>query len=94
MYGVNEKVDTTEIEKLYNLCMEAGMNVSIQDMWGGKQVRFYDNLGNLLDDAICHGCSHGHEQGLLETFSLNDCDGYETAEQVFEGWKEWLFDIK
>lgn len=41
-----------------------------------------------LDDAICHTYSHGYIDGLLETFSLNECEGWETAEQVFEGGKK------
>lgn len=41
-----------------------------------------------LDDAIIFKYSFGYEKGLLETYKLNDCTGYETAEEVFEGWKK------
>ena len=57
-------------------------------MFDGVQVRIYadEEKTNELDDAIIHGGSRGSQDGLLETFILNDYKGYETAEQVFEGW--------
>ena len=41
-----------------------------------------------LDDVIWHCYSRGYEKGLLETYKLNTCNGFETAEEVFAGWKE------
>jgi hypothetical protein len=41
-----------------------------------------------LDDCVYHSGSHGWSEGLLETYCLGDCEGWETAEQVFEGWKK------
>ena len=54
------------------------------------QIRVYADpqMTHELDDAIIISGSHGVETGLLETFRLNDCVGWETAEQVFEGWKK------
>lgn len=57
------------------------------------QIRLYsDNTHTCeLDDVIFHRGSHGYALGLLETYRLGDCNGFETAEQVFEGWKK-IFD--
>lgn len=54
------------------------------------QIRAYADpqMTHEFDDAIIISGSHGAEAGLLETFRLNDCVGWETAEQVFEGWKK------
>lgn len=83
-------IDFTEIEKLHDLLLEAGIPHTYQDLFGGRQIRIYadEKMTNEIDDAIIHRGSHGHQNGLLETFSLSDCEGWETAEQVFEGWKE------
>ena len=80
--------DTTEMEKLDRLLTEAGIPHTMKPSWGGLQIRIYadEEMTNELDDAICHGGSYGYEKGLLETYVLNDCSGWETAEQVFEGW--------
>ena len=79
-----------EMEKLHNLLCEAGIPHSLKPCWDGWQVRVYadEDMTRELDDAICHSGSHGYANGLLETFSLNACEGWETAEQVFEGWKK------
>ena len=59
-------------------------------IFNGFQIRLYiDEAKTIeLDDAVCHEGSHGFSLGLLETMRLNDCDGYETAEEVFKGWKK------
>ena len=44
------------------------------------------NYINEIDDAVIYSGSHGMQNGLLETYSLNSCEGWETAEQVFAGW--------
>ena len=56
----------------------------------GYQIRIYSDaeMTNELDDAICHSGSHGYSRGLLETYVLGGCEGWETAEQVFKGWKK------
>lgn len=79
-----------EMEKLHNLLCEAGIPHSLEPCWDGVQVRVYadEEMTHELDDAICHSGSHGYRNGLLETYALNSCEGWETAEQVFEGWKK------
>jgi hypothetical protein len=82
------KYDLTEFEKLIDLLIEAGIPYTKDNMFDGVQVRIYadDEKINEIDDAVIHSGSRGCQNGLLETFLLNDCRGFETAEQVFEGW--------
>lgn len=81
-------MDFTEIEKLHNLLSNAGIPHIYVDLYDGKQIRIYadSEMENELDDAIIHSGSHGYQNGLLETWILNGCEGWETAEQVFKGW--------
>lgn len=81
-------IDFTEIEKLHNLLVEARIPHTYEDIFDGRQIRIYadEEMTNELDDAVIHCYSYGHQKGLLETFALSDCEGWETAEQVFEGW--------
>ena len=83
-------INFTEIKKLDSMLTEAGIPHTFAPTWDGMQIRMYadSKLIHELDDAIIHSGSHGVEAGLLETYYLNDCDGWETAEQVFEGWKK------
>lgn len=84
----------TEMEKLHNLLTEAGIPHVYDDFINpiihGKQIRMYadTNMTKRLDDAVCHPWSRGYSEGLLETYILNDCEGWETAEDVFNGWQE------
>ena len=88
-----------EIAKLHEMLSNAGINHTFMMMdasiFGENAMQiiiFRDGtFQEELDDAIFHKFSLGYEQGLLETFVLGDCDGYETAEQVFEGWMEKFF---
>lgn len=82
------KYDLTEFEKLIDLLIEAGIPYTRENAYDGVQVRIYadEEKTNELDDAIIHCGSHGSSNGLLETYVLNGCEGWETAEQVFEGW--------
>lgn len=80
-----------EITKLFELCNQFGMPVEIHDVYGGVQVTLYNEDGNYLDDAVCRIGSHGFEKGLLETYVLSDCDGYETAQEVLMGWADMYF---
>ena len=88
-----------EIVKLHQMLCSAGIHHTFMmmypDVFGddAMQIRIFRDgtFQEELDDAIFHKYSHGYEQGLLETFVLGDCDGYETAEQVFEGWMEKFF---
>lgn len=88
-----------EIAKLHEMLSNAGVNHTFMKM--GKnffgedamQIRIYKDgtFKEELDDVVFHKYSHGYEQGLLETYGLGECDGFETAEQVFNGWMEKFF---
>jgi hypothetical protein len=83
-----------EIKKLHEMLTEAGIPHTFFEFpltyCEGYQIRVYadEELTKELDDCICHTYSHGYSEGLLETLVLSDCEGWETAEQVFEGWIE------
>lgn len=83
-----------EIEKLNKMLNEANIPHTFNRMPNcigeGYQIRLYSDATKKyeLDDAVYHTYSHGYELGLLETCRLNDCEGFETAEQVFTGWKK------
>ena len=83
-------INFTEIEKLHSLLTEAGIPHTFAPLYDGMQIRMYADhkMARFLDDAIIHSGSHGVKDGLLEIYHLNNCDGWETAEQVFEGWKK------
>ena len=88
-----------EMNKLHKMLLEAGINHTFMPMdkscFGADalQIRIYrdSTFQEELDDVIFHRYSHGYTQGLLETYTLGECDGFETAEQVFEGWMEKFF---
>ena len=87
-----------EITKLHEILIYAGINHIFMPM--GKffgedalQIRIYrDNtFQEELDDVVFNKYSHGYTQGLLETYKLNESNGFETAEQVFKGWMREFF---
>ena len=88
-----------EIAKLHEMLSNAGIHHTFMmmnaDIFGanGLQIHIYrDNtFQKELDVVVFHEFSNGHERGLLETYILGSGGGYETAEQVFEGWKEKFF---
>ena len=88
-----------EIVKLHNMLSNAGINHTFMMMdekffgAGAMQIRIYrdSTFQEELDDVVFHKYSHGYEQGLLETCCLNDCEGFETAEEVFNGWMKEFF---
>ena len=88
-----------EIVKLHNMLSNAGINhtfmVMNADFFGenAMQIRIYRDgtFQEELDDVVFHKYSHGYAQGLLETFCLSDCEGFETAEEVFKGWMKKFF---
>ena len=83
-------VNLTEIEKLDSLLTEARIPHTFTPIWDGMQIRVYTDrkLTHEFDDAVIHSGSCGVVYGLLETYHLSKCEGWETAEQVFEGWKK------
>ena len=83
-------INFTEINKLHTMLTEAGIPHTFAPLWDGAQIRVYADaqLIHELDDAVIHSGSHGVNAGLLETFCLSECEGWETAEQIFKGWKK------
>lgn len=79
-----------EIQKLHEMLTAEDIPHTYAPIWDGMQIRVYADaeMTNELDDCVYHSGSHGYHLGLLETYCLNDCEGFETAEQVFEGWKQ------
>ncbi len=88
-----------EINKLHEMLFNAGINHTFmamdENVFGANavQIRIYrdSTFQEELDDVVFHKYSHGYAHGLLETYALGECDGYETAEQVFNGWMEKFF---
>lgn len=81
-----------EIEKLREMLENAKFNFTIEELWGGSKVTLMKD-GKVVDDAVYHSFSHGYEEGLLESFFLGGCKGYETAEEIFKGWQEMLKEL-
>lgn len=83
-------IDLKEIVQLHIMLTEANIPHTFEPLYDGMQIRIYadEDMTNEIDDCIIHGGSHGYQQGLLETYALNGCEGWETAEQVFEGWEK------
>ena len=80
----------TEIYKLKGMLDAEGIPNTLVPLWDGLQIRVYADIDKTkeFDDVVIHSWSHGCEKGLLETYKLNGCNGYETAEQIFKGWKK------
>ncbi len=84
----------TQIFVLDEMLVKEGIPHTFRDMYvnnlPGYQIRIYadEDCTKELDDVIWHRYSRGYEQGLLETYELNACNGFETAEEVFAGWKK------
>ena len=83
-------INFDEIRKLNALLNAAGIPHTFGPLWDGYQIRVYEDeeMTREIDDCVIHGGSHGHKQGLLESFTLGGCDGWETAEQIYKGWME------
>lgn len=84
-----------EIYKLNNMLVKANIPHTLREFSipltaYGYQIILYADAEKTqkLDDVVCHDFSHGFHLGLLETYTLGKCEGYETAEQVFLGWTE------
>lgn len=88
-----------EIMKLHEMLVQAGINHTFMPMpmelygRGAFQICVYRDASfqEELDDAVYHDFSYGHKLGLLETYSLGGCNGFETATEIFEGWMEKYF---
>ena len=77
-----------EIKKLHKMLAVVGIPHTFAHLYDGFQIRIYadEEMTKEIDDCVCHGGSHGYSEGLLETYLLHGCEGWETAEQVFKGW--------
>lgn len=83
-------IDFTEINKLSVMLTQAGIPHTFENWYDGKQIRMYaDPTKKIkLDDAIIHSGSYGVHSGLLESYNLGDCKGWETADEIFSGWMD------
>lgn len=79
-------IDFTEFNKLVEMCDYEGWTYKVECLYDGAKITLFDGDGNEVDDAVIHSFSFGAALGLLETFSLGECQGFETAEQIFDGW--------
>lgn len=87
------KIDFTEIVRLAQMLDNNNITYRLRTVDDGLQILILDVEGNILDDAIISSYSHGAKSGLLETYKLGDCAGFETAEKVFDGWNEMFWGI-
>ena len=83
-------INFTEINNLNDALTRADIPHKILPLYDGFQIILYADkeMENELDDVVIHRTSHGVKFGLLETYRLNDCEGWETAETVFTGWQK------
>jgi hypothetical protein len=86
----NNSINFTEIRKLNALLNTADIPHTFAPCWDGYQIRIYadEEMTQELDDCVIHSGSHGVNSGLLESYCLSECEGWETAEQIFKGWTE------
>lgn len=79
-----------EMIKLLILVTSAKWEFVFRSLFDGYQLQLLDSRGLVIDDAVWHSGSYGASEGLLETCGLGGCTGYETAMQVYDGWKQML----
>lgn len=86
----NSNINFTEIRKLHDLLTAASIPHIFGPLYDGYQIRVYEDeeMTKEIDDCVIHSSSHGVNSGLLESCFLGDCDGWETAEQIYKGWTE------
>lgn len=84
-----------EFEVLVSMCVAHGWDFEVRDIWDGRQIILYaksedpfDKNRKILNDSIIHSSSYGHAEGLLETWGVDDVEGYLTAQQVLKIWKQ------
>lgn len=87
----------TEMYDLINRLIVMGVPFKVKELLDTPQVIFYDWIGQVVGDAICHEGSYGHEQGLLEIMGLDINEeevgdsviGYLTSEEVVDHYIHW-----
>lgn len=95
---VGREFHPTEMYRLINLLIEKKKNFKVEELWDCPCVRFYNENGLEIGDAVCHSGSYGHENGLLEIMGLGVCmenagddvEGWLTAEEVLERLEAFL----
>ena len=89
----------TEMYKLINMLVKDGtFKFRIEEIFDTPCVRFLDDSGKEIGDAICHSGSYGHENGLLEIMGLGICvendgddvKGWMTADNVIHQLRQYL----
>lgn len=86
-------INFNEFDKLVKMCESGGWTYKVESLYDGAKLTLFDSDGNEIDDAVIHQYSYGAELGLLETLSLGECKGFETAEQIFNGWAACFADM-
>lgn len=79
---LNNNIDFSEMFKLVAMCSLERIPFDFHRHFDGYQI----NVG--FDDAVLFLGSHGVERGLLECYHFGDCEGYQTADEIFEHWKK------
>ena len=88
-----------EMYKLINMLIQDGSHkFTVEEFMDTPCVRFQDDAGHDIGDAICHSGSYGHENGLLEIMGLGICvkndgddvKGWMTAEEVIQQLKKFI----
>ena len=92
---MKEKLNLTELTNLYFWLNINNYNFTYEPFFDGAQIIVYSE-GERLWDAVCHGGSYGHEDGLLEIMGAivrddagDDVEGWLTADDVIERVLEW-----
>ena len=88
-----------EMNKLHEMLLNANISHTFKKMnelylgENALQIRIYRDTAfqDELDDVVFNQYSYGYELGLLETYNLGGCVGFESAEEVFNGWMEKFF---
>lgn len=82
MFALNNNIDFSEMFKLVALCSLEKIPFAFHRHFDGYQI----HVG--FDDAVLFCGSHGAERGLLECYQFGNCDGYQTADEIFKHWKK------
>lgn len=92
---MEEKLNLTELTKLYFWLNNNNYTLTYEPFYDGAQIVVYSK-GEKLWDAVCHWCSYGHEDGLLEIMGAivkedagDDVEGWLTADDVIERVLDW-----
>lgn len=81
--------DLSELKALAVSCLLMEWDIDLHNLYDGKQVVLRNDCGDILNDAVIHMSSYGHNKGLLETWDSDmDSVGCLTAQEVFSIWAE------